>query len=743
MLLLLITAAAAVGIVDRVKDGTPVDFTPQAIFMGEGDLWDRVQMIEKEFGADDNVLVIMLQGPLSTPAGLKLVHQIHEIMAAHPQVEHVDSLMTATLAIEDGPGMMRVVDAIGEGDTPLALAAHDRFTGGLLISADQTVTTIQARIKADVDTIADLAPVVRNLESQVRALNKGPEFEIHITGIPFVRTEVVDLMLSDQVRFLPIVTIIFAFTIVVMFRRLWLGMIPLIGVLFGVVWAMGALLVGGAVLNILSMLTPTLVLVIGAADGIHVAARYREELSHDQDRAAAMGRTLRQMSLACFLTTFTTAAGFGSLIVADTRVIRDFGTHCASAVMVTYFAVILAVPTLLAWLPVHRVGTPTAQKDRRLYTFVDGIVAKAPGRVLIATLAVTLFAVFLGRNVEPNSRLLEMYTPDHPTHEAIKLAETHVGGVIPIFVHFSGTEDQMLDPVVLRAMDTIEQQASAEELTGWTASPASWLRQIHHLLTGEDGLPDSRQLAAQELLLAEMSGDLAIDKVLSDDRARARILMITRDVGGREYIRLKAELEDTANRVLAGTGVQAEVSGDGILGSAGINKLITDLLKSMGLIFVVILCTMFALLKSVRLALISTLPNLVPLVFIVATLGVMGVDLQTSNIVSFTIAVGLAVDDTIHFVVRYREERGRGLALAPAISRTYQGAGHAIVITSVLLVLGFGVLTFSPLTSTRYFGLLAAVTMFAAVLGDLFLLPAMLHLFGDPKEPKQPAHHST
>jgi predicted RND superfamily exporter protein len=94
------------------------------------------------------------------------------------------------------------------------------------------------------------------------------------------------------------------------------------------------------------------------------------------------------------------------------------------------------------------------------------------------------------------------------------------------------------------------------------------------------------------------------------------------------------------------------------------------------------------------------------------------------------VAVGLAVDDTIHFIVRYREERQRGLPRAEAISRTYQGAGHAIVITSVLLILGFGVMAFSPLTSTKFFGLLAAITMAAAVLGDLFLLPAMLHLFG-------------
>ena len=170
-----------------------------------------------------------------------------------------------------------------------------------------------------------------------------------------------------------------------------------------------------------------------------------------------------------------------------------------------------------------------------------------------------------------------------------------------------------------------------------------------------------------------------------------------------------------------------------MLASDGVNKLINDLIHSLGLIFLVIAITMLALLRHVRLALIALIPNLVPLVFIMAALGVMGADLQTSNIVSFTVAVGMAVDDTIHFIVRYREERLAGRDKSLAIQRTFQGAGQAIVLTSALLVMGFGVLATSDLTSTRDFGILASVTMTAAMLGDLLLLPAMLHLFGSKK----------
>jgi predicted RND superfamily exporter protein len=601
------------------------------------------------------------------------------------------------------------------------------------MSSDARITTFRARVDSRVQKIADLAPTVEGIVGQARSVSLPEGFQLYPTGIPFVRAEVVQLMMADEIRYFPLITVLFAVTIILLFRRVWLGLTPLIGVLFGCVWAMGVLLSSGAVLNILSILTPTLVLVIGAADGIHMVSRYREELRCDQDREAALGRTLRHMTLACFLTTFTTAAGFASLWVADTKVIRDFGLHCSLSVLVTFFAVVLAVPTLLAWIPVERVGTPADQKEGRIYTWLDGVVARWPVRVLAATLALVLVAGWMGRGVQTNSRLLEMYHPDHPTWRAIHLAEESTGGVIPVFVHLSGEEGQMLEPEVLAGIKALEDLAREEQMTGWTASPASWLAHLHRLLTGADGLPTSRAMAAQELLLAEMTGELPIDRVLSADQARARILMIAKDAGGREYLQVKSRLEDKGREVFGDTSIHVDVSGDGMLAADGVNQLISDLIHSLGLVFLVIALTMLVLLRDARLALIAVIPNLVPLVFILATLGLMGADLQTSNIVSFTVAVGMAVDDTIHFIVRYKEEIQAGRDRSLAIRRTFQGAGQAIVLTSVLLVLGFSVMGTSDLTSTRDFGILASVTMTAALLGDLFLLPAMLHIFGKKK----------
>jgi predicted RND superfamily exporter protein len=736
-LLVVLTGLAILGIGLRLQEGTPVDFTPQAMFMGEGGAWDRVKVYEQEFGAEDNDVMLILQGELDTPGGIAAIRAIHTAVARVPEVERVDSLANAMLATGDGAGLIEVREAIQPGDTPLHLAAADPLMGRLLLSEDQTVTTLRVRIGTHIQKIALLAPVVQQIVSEAQSVDLPAGMSLHPTGVPLVRTEVVQMMQDDQSLYFPLLTGLFGITIVLLFRRFWLGMTPLLGVLFGCIWAMGVLLSTGAVLNILSVLTPTLVLVIGAADGIHMVSRYREEIAADGDRTAALGRTLRQMTLACFLTTFTTAAGFASLMVADTAVIRDFGLQCCIAVGVTFFAVILAVPTMLAWIPVERVGRPAQARDGRFYVALDALVARRPLGVMVFSLTIVLAAAWLGRGVQTNSRLLEMYTPDHPTWSAIKLAEQSTGGVIPVFIHLSGAPDQMLEPEILGKIKALEDAARAEQMTGWTASPATWVGQLHQLLTGEPGLPTSRAMAAQELLLAQMSGELPIDRVLSADHARARILMINKDTGGREYLRVKHALEAQAEVLFAGTGVVVDITGDGMLAADGVNTLITDLLYSLGLIFGVIALTMLALLRDLKLALIALLPNLVPLVFIMATLGLMGSELQTSNIISFTVAVGMAVDDTIHFIVRYREERKAGRDNTTAIRHTFHGAGQAIVVTSMLLVLGFSVLATSSLTSTRDFGILASVTMTAALLGDLLLLPAMLHLFaGGRRRPR-------
>jgi len=720
--------------VNRVQtDGVPVDFTPQALFIDEGAEIDRLRAYEETFGREDNTVVFLVQDLPATEAGASALTALHETLEAVDGVEAIDSPVSATILVDEG-GSLQAISPIADrpAKDAFTLLSSARATRRLLVSDNADTMAIRVRLSSAIDRVADLIPRVEAVEAAALTVSLPPGASIQATGVPYVRSEITQKMVTDQATFVPLVALLFASTIVVLFRRLWLGLAPLIAVAIADVWALGILIGGGATLNVLSILVPTLVLVIGVADGIHITARYREELDAGHPPAEAMGHTLQAMALPCFLTTFTTGAGFASLWIADTSVIRTFGTHCSVAMVVTFFGMLTILPTLLAWIPARKVLHPGASGAGGLAALgqLDRFVARRPVAVLMACLAMAVFAGTVGSGVQSNSRLLEMYQEGSPTWNAIKRSEARLSGVIPMFfVLETEVDDAFQDPDRLQRLDTLEQMLASEPHVLWTASMASHMRALHDILSdGSTALPDSREAIAQELLIGELAGATVPSGLLTEDGQTARLMALTADAGGREFLPLQVRLNTRARELFPDTSTPPLLTGDGMLAAAGIDRLITDLMSSLGLMFIVILATLSLLLRDVKLALVACIPNAIPLLFTLATLGLMGTDLQATNVVSFTVAVGLAVDDTIHFIVRFQDERSRQPTIPAAITATIRGAGHPIVLTSLLLVAGFGVLTLSELTSTRHFGILSSVTMVAALVGDLLLLPALLHL---------------
>lgn len=733
-IVLALTLLAGFSILERSREGLPLDFTPQALFEDDSDELHVLREIESVFGREDNDLMLLLSGPIGTPEGVAAVRALHAALAAHPRVERVDSLVNATVSESDPAAGLRVLRPLDELAPAEAVArvAADPLLGRLVVSTDGDTAALWARIDRRIVPISELGPVVEELSAAARAVPLPPGLTLRLTGVPWIRAEVVDMMLSDQTRFVPLVAGLFLVVTLALFRRPGSALGPLVSVLLAGVWSVGLLLGAGATLNVLSILVPTLVVVIGASDSIHLVARYQEELEHEPDRARALGLTLRHLSVACFLTSFTTATGFASLIIAKTKIIRDFGVHCSVAVMIAWVATMVALPVWLAFLPSSQIGPLKGTAPRwslGMLARIERWVARGPRRVIAATMALCAGLLWLGSGVQTNNHLLEMYSGEHPTREAIGVAESEMAGVVPVMVHVRGEPGALLEPDNLRRMAEVEAALRARPMVRWSASLAGQVQTLHQRLSGEAGLPASREAVAQELLVAELGGELPEEWLVNSDYSRARVLAICADAGGREFLRLQAEVQAEADAAFAGSGLEVVVSGDGVVASLGLDRLITDLYSSIAIDFAVILVAMGLLLRSARLAVIAIVPNAVPLLFTLGTLAVLGIDLQITNIVSFTVALGIAVDDTIHFMVRYGEELRAGYPQPEALSRTFQGSGIPMLMTSALLLVGFGVLASSPLTSTKHFGMLNVVTMTAAIVGDLFLLPALLRVF--------------
>ena len=729
VLLLLILAAVSSTIQHVNKAGIPLDFTPQSIFMDNSPMMHRLKEIEGQFGREDNDVLIFLQGPsLNSAVGKTVIQDLHQAVEGIPNVQSVQSLWNAKKLLSSSGQL--VVENIWDED-PFSSASSDPFLQGMLLSDDGQSTILRIRIDPALEKVRSIQPTIDAIRDQVSNIALPNDLELHLTGIPFVRTEVVDMMVEDELFYIPITALMFLVTVTLLFRGVLVSLAPLMSVMVAIVLSIAILLAGNITFNLLSILIPTIVLVIGIADGIHLLSRYREELLLDSHPEHSMGRTLRHMSTACFLTTVTTAAGFCSLMVAETTVIRDFGLHSAIAVVVTFFCVIAVVPLWLSFLSLKQVGKPpqSHSKSYQWFEWMDRFVRERTALVVVLTILLVGAAGYYGRTVKPNSSILEMYHSDHPTSIAIRNIENNLSGIVPIFIAVENSASDVLQPDLLKKMSLLEQELQQFELVKWTYSLPAQVQQIHYHLSGDSEIPNSRDLISQELFIAQFAGELPLDRVLSDDKSIARIIALCKDTDGQDFLQLKQSLEQTISKTFADTpDVRVDVTGDGLLASVGIDKLINDLLASLLLVFVIIGGILLLLLRDIRLTIVSCIPNVIPLIFTLATLRLIGADLQISNIISFTIAVGLAVDDTIHFIVRYQQERQSGQDHYTSISKSFHGAGHAILLTSLLLVSGFGVLATSQLTTTYHFGLLASVTLATAFLADLLFLPALMHI---------------
>lgn len=736
-----VTAVAVAASVPHLRDGgLPVDFTPQALFNQDADNAAVLARTSAAWGRDDNDAWVLVEGPLFTDQGIALVRQVHAAVAALEAIERVDSLVSLSLGQRRPDGSVGLVPLL-DAAPPQALAAlvaDEPAVSGLFAASDGQLAVVRAHLADGLATVSDIKPGVDALTALVANLPVPEGYTLHLTGIPTVRVQLVDLLKRDQAVFFPLDTLLFALVLIGIYRRPLPGLLPLAAVGAAVLWSTGLLLAGGVTFNILSELVPTLVLVIGVSDGIHLLTRYREELQCDRDRVAAMSRTLGHLGVACALTSLTTAIGFGSLATSSSVAIRDFGLQASLGVLVAYGAVLFLLPAMLAWVPVDWVlATPAGGGRRRSRVtrgllVVDAVVARHPGRVLAACLVVCVAAVAVGSTVRTTSHMMEVFDDSHPSVATYQTVVDHLGGIIPVMVHLEAAEpDAFRDPALLARLEAYTAAVRAHPSVGWSLSGTDLIASLHGALTGERAVPDDPHVLEQELMLAEWGDDpLGLGTVFDADYRQARVMVLAPDLGGHAFVALAADLARLGDEAFAGAGVTVLPAGDGIVASSGIHRLIDDLLTSIALAFLGIWLTLCGLFRNVRLASVAMIPNALPLIFTLASLRLLGEHIQTGNVISFAVALGIAVDDTIHFLARLQEERARGRSLRSAVRHTFRGAGSAIVYTSLLLVLGLGVMVGSDLVTTRHFAVLACATLFAALFADLLVLPALLHLLG-------------
>jgi predicted RND superfamily exporter protein len=473
-----------------------------------------------------------------------------------------------------------------------------------------------------------------------------------------------------------------------------------------------------------------------------VLSRYAEEAGrHRVDRREASRRTMRQMLVACLGAFATTAFGFYSLRAAHSQTLQEFGSQAAIGLCFLYVTVLF---TLGALLPFVR---PTSFRDsgriwRRFSEFLARAgcaAARRPWATLSAFGAVAAAALLLSTRIEINSTTIETYDENHPTIRTLHALETHLSGLLPLEISLEAdSPEAFYDAQNVRKVAELRRFAMQQDPVLYSRTYIDFLNEINgRFVPGRelyDELPRTdaegqRRIARGRRFVMRVADQMRYYDFMTPDESRARLLLKIKDIGTRDTLQIVEALQARIDELFPpGSPIAVHITGDAFVNAKALTGMIHELLAAILTASLVIFGLVALLFRSLRMGLMTVPPNVIALVVTAGYMGLRGYPMNAGNVIVFTISLGIAVDNTIHYLLRFREEYAEHADMIRATWRTVSGKGRPMVLSTLLIVIGLCVLLLSDFVPTRRFAELTIITLSSALLGALLLLPACVAL---------------
>jgi uncharacterized protein len=742
------------------------DFNPDAVFSRDNPEIAYAAQFRREFNYDDTVIILGLQafgkGNVVTAAALTWQAQMVRELEHLPKVKRVESLISmqtprVTLGLNPKLSYEPIIDEVPvseeTADVLRERLAETELPFGSLVSRDYKMAALLVVFDATDSDFDVMRSMVQHVEATLAKHDAPPDYKILVSGLPVLRVGIVNDLQKDQERLMPLAGVLYLITLAMAFRSFSGSLLPLFAVGQGLIWTFGVIAFRGQPLNIVSNILPCMLLINGVSNSIHVLTRYSEEARPGVSRRDAGRNTIRQMLVACLGAFSTAAIGFYVLKTASSPVLQEFGTQAAMGLLFLYFTVILTLGTLLPYFRApafHEVrvwrllSTGLAHVGRAI---VKWRWATISGFVLIA--GVSLWSA---RMVEINSSTLETYDESNPMIQTLHALEEHLSGLLPLEISLQADESGLFyRPEIFRKVAELQQFARQQKPVLFARSYVDYFNEINSRFVPDEKLSQElprtdaegvRRIERARIFLGKVAGEMRYHEFMSPDDTHARLLLKIRDVGTRDTLALAATLEaKMAELFPPGSGITYRLTGDAYVSALGLTEMIHELLFSILTAAFVIFGLIAVLFRSLRIGLITIPPNVIPLAVTFGYMGLRRFDLNAGNVIVFTISLGIAVDNTIHYILRFREEYGRDPDIDRATWKTLIGKGQPMCLSTFLTVIGLAVLLFSDFLPTRRFAELSIVTLTGALIGALFLLPACVAVLW--KRPKQPRPEPT
>ncbi len=697
--------------------------------------------LEREFTQSYTLLFIVEaeSGDLFTAQRLQAIEDVTAAAWRLPHVSRVISLANHQHTTAEGDELW-VEDLLDEparfSDADIArtrrIALAEPELVGRLISADGTVATVTAYLSLTSEQDAEKGPLL--IESRELAAELGaryPGLRIRIAGQLAVDAALIEIAEADSAR---VESLMFLALMLLtgFLLRSWIAVVGVLSVIMlSAVAATGFIGFFYGSFNGINVSTPYIVLLMAVLDCVHILSAYFARLNAGDHKHEAMRHSLHKNLEALVITSITTAAGFLAMNFADSPPFRQFGTATAFGVMVALVVSVTVLPAIVLLFPARAPGKPP----------VAGIVrwvqtAFASHSRLYLPLGLLLMAVMLPLALtnKPENHALDAFKKDSPVRVATEFLDEHLAGSDLLdFMLGAGAPGEIVDPDFLRSVDRfsrwLEQQPEVNKVAGFHSVIKRLNRTMHADLPDFYAIPDDRRAAAEYLLIYESSvpEELDLQDSINIDKSALRLNVMLRRLSSSEMLEFR---ERALNRLQAAHPEVKSVNASSptfmfaYMGQTNIYSLLEGCLY----VALFVCVTMMIAFRSVWLGLLCMIPNLMPVIVAFGLCGLFIGVVDFGTAMLFAMTLGVVVDDTVHFVVGYRRFRvEQGMSQAAAVHETFSLAGRAIIITSLVLCVGYAIpAIFAELQMNVQMYTLSIVVFFTALIADLFFLPALL-----------------
>ena len=705
------------------------------------------QHFKKQFGQDGSVIFVAVKDPkLFT---LKHYRAWYDLTQKVSEIEGVKGVVSAARAfslirndslkkfdfkpiLNHPPASQAEVDSVKKVLYTLPLYEGRLFNKEtdvnlMMITLDKTVINSKKRI-----------PLIGEIKSTIDRFGTEFNIKIHYSGLPYIRTVTSKMIQNELLLFVLMALVIASILLFILFKSFRAVFFAMLVVIVAVIWALGTVVLFGYKITILTGILPPLLIVIGVENSIFLLNKYLSEFREHGNKVKALSRMISRIGNANLLTNATTAVGFAAFIITGNQLLVEFGIIAALNIFLIYLLSLFMLPILFSYFPEPQPKHLKHLEKGMISRFLDKVVLIVQTKrtaIYIITGTLVAAGIFGITKLKTTGNIVDDISKDDILYKDLIFMEQNFKGVMPLEITIDTKKPKgILRSSTLRKIDRLQDTLETYPEFSQPLSIVEVVKSAKQAFYRGNpkmySLPNNqeRNFILSYVPSLDKGGSNSILKSFVDSSLQTtRVSVQMANIGTNDIERILKSLKPKVNKIFPPDKYEVHLTGTSVVFLKGTDYLVKNLFQSLLLAIVVITMLMALIFSSTRMIIISLIPNIIPQVLTAGMMGYFGISIKPSTILIFSIALGISVDNTIHFLSRYRLQlKHNNWKIKESVLLALQETGYSMIYSAIVLFFGFSMFTLSSFGGTEALGYLVSVTLLVALFSNLFVLPSLL-----------------